>query len=132
MSKILIVEDDPGLRTMLRVIFEEAGYIVAEAGHGQAALDLMVGSDLPDVITTDLMMPVMGGNELIRRLRAESRTASIAIVVVSANAQAAQGLRAASGADAVIAKPFLSLNLVKLVESLNGAGHQLRVTRVES
>ena len=107
-SKILVVEDDPSLRTILRLMFEKAGYEVAEAGHGQAALDLLAGPDLPDIVTTDLMMPVMGGNKFIRRLRTEPRTALIPIVVISANAGAAEGLRAAEGADAVITKPFVS------------------------
>ena len=74
MSKILVVEDDPSLRTMLRLIFEKAGYEVAEAAHGKAALELLDGPDLPDIVTTDLMMPVMGGNEFIRQasVRAEN------------------------------------------------------------
>lgn len=114
MSKILIVEDDPSLRSMLRVVFELAGYEVAEAAHGKAALDLLAGPELPDIVTTDLMMPVMTGNEFIRRLRSESRTASIPIVVVSANAEAAEG-----GIDALVSKPFVPANLVKLVQSLD-------------
>jgi CheY-like chemotaxis protein len=118
-QKILVVEDDPSLRTMLRAIFEEAGYEVTEAGHGKAALELLRGTDLPDILTTDLMMPIMGGNELIRRLRAEPRTASIPIVVVSANAMAAEGILALEGADAVISKPFRNGDLVKLIHSLD-------------
>lgn len=114
MSKILIVEDDPSLRSMLRVVFELAGYEVAEAAHGKAALDLLAGPELPDIVTTDLMMPVMTGNEFIRRLRSDSRTASIPIVVVSANAEAAEG-----GIDALVSKPFVPANLVKLVQSLD-------------
>lgn len=117
---------------MLRAIFEDAGYEVAEAAHGEAALDLMRGADLPDVVTTDLMMPVMGGNELIHRLRSEPRTALIPILVVSANAGAAEGLRAAEGADAVIAKPFVSAQIVLLVQYLNGAAPRPRVTGVQS
>ena len=113
-------------------MFEKAGYEVAEAGNGQAALDVMLGQDLPDIVTTDLMMPVMGGNELIRRLRKDPRTALIPIVVISANAGAAEGLRAADGADAVITKPFVSANLVKVLEYLNGAAPLSRVTGVKS
>lgn len=118
MSKILIVDDDPSLRTILRLMFELAGYEVAEAGHGQAALDLIRGPRLPDIVLTDLMMPVMDGNEFIRRLRSEARTASIPIVVVSANAQAAEGVRASERADALMSKPFIPAHLVKLVRSL--------------
>lgn len=119
-SRILVVEDDPSVRTMLRLIFELAGYEVAEAAHGRAALDLIGGPHLPDLVTTDLMMPVMTGDEFIRRLRAESRTASIPIVVVSANAEAAEGIQASKrGADALVSKPFVPANLVKLVQSLD-------------
>jgi len=127
MSTILVVEDDPSVRGVLRAIFERAGYEVTEAGHGRAALDLMLGADLPDVVVTDLMMPVMGGNEFIHRLRSEPRTAAIPILVVSANAGAAEGLRAAEGADAVIGKPFIAANVVKLVQYLTGAAPPSRV-----
>jgi len=117
-SKILVVEDDPSLRAMLRLIFELAGYEVAEAAHGRAALDLIRGPQLPDIVLTDLMMPVMNGNEFIRRLRSESRTASIPIVVMSANAEAAEGVQASERADALMSKPFIVANLVELVQSL--------------
>jgi CheY-like chemotaxis protein len=117
-SRILIVEDDPSLRSMLRLIFELAGYEVAEAAHGKAALDLISASELPDVVMTDLMMPVMNGNEFIRQLRSEPRTALIPIVVVSANVEAAEGVQAAERADALMSKPFNPASLVKLVQSL--------------
>jgi CheY-like chemotaxis protein len=119
-SRILVVEDDPSLRAMLRLIFEFAGYDVAEAAHGRAALDLLGGPELPDIVTTDLMMPVMNGIDFIRRLRSEPRTAAIPIVVVSANARAAEGVTASRrGADAIMGKPFVPADLVKLVQSLH-------------
>jgi len=66
------------------------------------------------------MMPVMNGNEFIRRLRSDSRTASIPIVVVSANAEAAEGVQASEGGvDALMSKPFVPASLVKLVQSLD-------------
>jgi len=104
---------------MLKVIFELAGFEVAEAAHGKAALDRIDATELPDVVLTDLMMPVMNGNEFIRRLRSEPRTASIHIVVVSGNAEAAEGIRASERADALVSKPFLPASLVSLVQSLN-------------
>jgi CheY-like chemotaxis protein len=119
-TRILVVEDDPSLRSMLRLIFELAGYEVVEAGDGRAALDLMGGSQIPDIVTIDLMMPIMNGNQLIRRLRSETRTASIPIVVVSANARAAEGVQASQrGADALVSKPFVPASLVRLVKSFD-------------
>lgn len=106
MSRILIVDDDPSTRFVLRLILEKEGYEVIEAAHGEAALDVVRSDPLPDVVMTDLMMPIMGGLELIQRLRAEPRTASISIVVVSSNPEAARSLKATGLVDAIISKPF--------------------------
>lgn len=99
---------------MLRLIFERAGYEVLEAEHGGAALERLRESR-PDVVVTDLMMPVMDGLRLIRRLRSQPDTSSIPIVVVSANPDGEDATRAA---DAAIPKPFLPKDLVQTVESL--------------
>lgn len=115
-GRIMVVDDDPSIRTMLRLIFERAGYEVAEAASGMAALNLICDRQPPDVVLTDLTMPVMNGNELIRRLRSEPRTASIPIVVVSGDAEAAKGFEAAERADALMSKPFVPADLVKLVQ----------------
>ena len=118
-SQVLIVEDDPSLREMMRTILESAGFKVLEAGHGAAALEVLSGqSSLPEVIVTDLMMPVMDGQELIRRLRADSRTAAVPILVLSASAKPETSLGEASRPDAVMRKPFLPKDLAGLVKSL--------------
>ncbi|HET6483408.1 MAG TPA: response regulator, partial [Actinoplanes sp.] len=61
------MDDEPDLRYVLRRVFERAGHEVVDAGHGAAALE-MVHRSPPDLVVTDMMMPVMGGVELIRRL----------------------------------------------------------------
>ena len=99
MSKILVVDDEPDLRFILRRIFEGAGHEVADAGHGAAALEC-VRSWRPELVVTDMMMPVMGGHELIRRLRADPATAQIAILAVTGNGELADA------ADALLAKPY--------------------------
>lgn len=112
MSTILVVDDESNMRFLLRLILEGAGYEVAEAPHGSSALELAHESR-PDLIVTDLMMPVMGGHELIERLRADPETRGIPIVVVSANPRAA-----APGADAGLGKPFDPDALLEVVRSL--------------
>jgi CheY-like chemotaxis protein len=97
--KILVVDDEPDLRHLLRRIFERAGHEVAEAGHGTAALELVHASP-PDVVVTDIMMPVMDGAELIRRLRADPATAQIPILAATGDPDLAEG------ADAVLPKPY--------------------------
>jgi CheY-like chemotaxis protein len=98
-SKILVVDDEPDLRFILRRIFEGAGHEVADAGHGAAALEC-VRRWRPELVVTDMMMPVMGGHELIRRLRADPATAQIAILAVTGNGELADA------ADALLAKPY--------------------------
>jgi len=111
LSTILIVDDDPSTRFVLRLILEREGYKIVEAGNGAAALDMIRPDPLPDIVMTDLMMPVMTGVELVRRLRSEPRTAKIRIVVVSGNPEAAHGLEV----DAIVTKPF---NAVKLADRI--------------
>ena len=59
-SRILVVDDEADLRFLLRRIFEKAGHEVTDAGHGAEALECVRGSP-PELVVTDMMMPVMGG-----------------------------------------------------------------------
>ena len=118
MSKILIVDDDPGTRYVCRLILERQGYEVVEAGHGEAALHLMRPDPLPRVVLTDLMMPIMGGFELIHRLRSEPRTAAVPIVVVTSNPEAARSLLASGLVDAVVGKPFNAAGLADRIRAI--------------
>jgi CheY-like chemotaxis protein len=110
---VLVVDDEPDVRYLLRVTLELAGYLVVEAAHGEAALE-HVRSSPPQLVVTDQMMPVMNGGELIERLRADGATEAIPIVMVSGT-RGAQG-----GADAILGKPFDPADLIVLVDRLTG------------
>lgn len=99
MAEILIVDDEPDVRFILKLAFQSAGHQIVEAHHGVAALE-RVKDSRPDLVVTDLMMPVLDGLELIQRLRSDPETAAIPILVLSSQA------RATSEADAAVAKPF--------------------------
>jgi CheY-like chemotaxis protein len=116
MIKILIVDDDPSIRFLLRAILENEGYSVLEAGNGQMALTAITSDSPPDIVMTDLMMPVMTGAELIVRLRSEAKTARIPIVVVSSNPEAVLNL----AVDAIVIKPFSASNLADRVRTVVG------------
>lgn len=103
---------------MLRLILEHVGHKVVEAPHGEAALHLIKPDLLPDVITTDLKMPKLSGEELIQRLRSEPRTASIPIVVVSANHDEAGFLKAAGVVEAVVYKPFDAAAVAECIRAI--------------
>jgi PAS domain S-box-containing protein len=82
-SRILVVEDDPQNRDMMRRTLEKHGYISAEAENGKAALELLA-REIPALILLDLMMPVMDGFEFMEILRQTPKFANIPVVVVTA------------------------------------------------
>ena len=118
MAEILIVDDEPDVRFILRMAFETAGHRIVEAHHGAAALE-RVKESRPELVVTDVMMPVLDGLELIRRLRSDSETAGIPILVLSSRATGP------SDADAALAKPFRSHEVLaaglSLIKSGGGA-----------
>jgi two-component system, chemotaxis family, chemotaxis protein CheY len=120
LSTILVVDDDPDTRFMFRLILEHAGHAVIEATDGKAAMDLIDPDLLPDMITTDLTMPILNGEGLIERLRSKPRTASIPIVVVSANPDAARALQDAGLVEAVVIKPFDPVALEACIRNVAG------------
>jgi CheY-like chemotaxis protein len=111
-ARILVVDDEPDERFLVRRMFERAGHEVQEASDGAEALRA-VRDSRPDLVVTDMMMPVMNGVELIRQLRAEPSTSTITILVSSGDSHLAVG------ADAVVAK---SQSFDRLMEA---AGHLL-------
>lgn len=111
--KVLVVDDESNMRFLLRMTLESGGFEVVEAHHGAAALE-RVKQEEPDLVVTDLMMPVMNGRELVARLRADAETAGIPIIVLSANASVS-----VAGADAAFRKPFEIEALLDTARSLS-------------
>jgi CheY-like chemotaxis protein len=116
MRRILIVDDESSMRFLLRMILEKAGYEILEAHHGAAALE-RINEWRPDLVVTDLMMPVMNGRDLVGRLRADPETASIPILLISANPHAE-----VAAVDAIVGKPFHPEAVVEAARSLAGSG----------
>jgi two-component system chemotaxis response regulator CheY len=108
---ILVVDDEPDVRFLIRLIFESAGHKVTEAANGAAAMECML-EHLPDLVVTDMMMPVMNGAELMARLRADPVMSGIPVLAVSGNPDQADE------ADATLAKPFEPKELVAVAASL--------------
>lgn len=113
-SRVLVVDDDDAVRRYLETVLTEGGYAVATARSGAEALKL-AASWKPGCITMDLRMPGMDGREAIRRLRAEPATRDIPVMVLTV---ASSRERAASGADAVLAKPVDEEALLAAVRNL--------------
>jgi CheY-like chemotaxis protein len=122
MATILIVDDEKPVRQFLVAAFEQEGHEVLEAWHGRHALDIIHDrSRPPDLVISDVMMPLVGGVELCTLLRADPSTAEIPIVLMSAaHRQASAG----AAADAVVGKPFDLDTLDALVDRLLSARHK--------
>jgi CheY-like chemotaxis protein len=110
-ARILVVDDEPDERFLVRRRFERAGHEVRDAADGAAALRA-VGELRPDLVVTDMMMPVMDGGELIRQLHASPDTATITILVSSGDSHLA------AGADAVVPKSQSFEQLMKVASEL--------------
>ena len=111
---VLVVDDEPVIRYLLAVTLEFAGYEVIEAPHGEAALE-EVRQASPQLVITDQMMPVMGGTDLIKQLRADDEFAQIPIILLTATSGEEPH------ADAVLMKPFEPDELIELVDTLTGS-----------
>lgn len=113
--RILIVDDESSIRRVLRIVLERAGHEVSEAANGADALE-RISAARPELMLTDVMMPVMDGRELIARLRADAQTSSIAIVVVTSE-RGLDGLPV----EGVVLKPFLPDDILAAIGSLSRA-----------
>jgi CheY-like chemotaxis protein len=101
-ANILIVDDESSMRFLLRATFELDGHDVDEAANGRAAAELLESHREYDLVSTDFMMPVMNGGELIARIRRNPRTEGIPIILVSSS----PGSEQRTEADAFFRKPF--------------------------
>src|SRR5207248_10938344 len=102
-AKVLVVDDEPQIRTLLRATLTRAGYAVVEAASGREALNAK-SIDKPDLVLLDLGLPDRDGLELVTLLRGEPRSA---LIVISARDQTEQQVAAlALGADDSVTKPF--------------------------
>jgi CheY-like chemotaxis protein len=116
--KVLVVEDDEALRTFYELALLEHGHAVNAVDNGAEALNVV--SPEIDLVVTDLMMPVMPGNELIAELRAKPEFRDLPVLVVTAHPEHL-GPELRSGRTAVLRKPFELDDFIKWVDAATGA-----------
>jgi len=103
---ILVVEDEPAIQDLIQINLQMGGYRVLTHDSAESALKA-VQHELPDLALLDWMLPGMSGVELARRLRADSRTKSLPIILLTAKGEEEDKLRGLeSGADDYVTKPF--------------------------
>ena len=116
------MDDNDNIRRLIRINLELAGFEVDTARDGVEALE-RIAAHRPDVVSMDWKMPRLDGVGAVEALRADSRTRSLPIVMVSAYAQAGDAERGRrAGVDAYLTKPFEPEELVATVRRLAGLG----------
>jgi two-component system, OmpR family, KDP operon response regulator KdpE len=113
--KLLVVDDDDGLRLLLQTTLPREGYEVLTAGSGVEGMRLLF-SQQPDLVLLDLMMPGMDGWEMLERIREVSTVPVIMLTAVDGVPQRVRGLT--RGADDYVVKPFHRDELVARIEAL--------------
>lgn len=115
--RILVAEDDTGIRAVLKATLRSAGYVVYEAKNGSEALGLAI-EHLPDLILSDVLMPGGDGQTLLAALRADARTSELPFVFLT-GLDERQAVRDGMnlGADDYLTKPFRPTELLSLVQA---------------
>ena len=114
MHKILIVEDEKGIRDTLKIFIKNDGYEVMEAANGKEGLAMALNNEL-DLIVADIMMPVMDGLEMTMKIREISDVPIIFLSAKSEDIDKIKGLNL--GADDYITKPFEPMELLARIKS---------------
>lgn len=116
MAKILIVDDEPRIRELIRENLQYSGYTCEEAGDGSAALSLLTGGGY-DLVILDLMMPFMDGMTCLREMR--TRRINTPVIILTARGEEYDKLAGLEGgADDYVVKPFSPRELVARVKAV--------------
>ncbi len=127
MARILVVDDDPNLLQMVKLMLQRVEHEVETANGGEKGI-VLAAQWQPDLIVLDLMMPDVSGYDVVRKLRADPLTAKIPIVVLTARSQPMDKQTALqAGANAFLSKPVTAKELTERVDAVLKAGVAFRV-----
>jgi DNA-binding response OmpR family regulator len=116
-ARILVADDDPGIRQLLTDVLEIEGYDVTTAADGQSAVR-EVAASRPDFVVLDVMMPYLDGYGVLREIRARPGQ-PVPVLMLTAAADAGSAARAWSdGVDYYLAKPFVADEITNLINGV--------------
>jgi CheY-like chemotaxis protein len=124
-TRVLVVDDDPGVRDIIHRLFDLVGFETIEARSAREAAQILKQAPLPDCMVLDLMMPEVSGLEFLRQVRTKPEFEQLPVVILSALADPdtiRKGLD--TGADRYVTKPYLVNSLVKVVQEVLKEGRR--------
>ncbi|RRW43202.1 MULTISPECIES: response regulator [Pseudomonas] len=116
MTMVLVVDDEFLITEVVALALEEEGYEVRQAGNGRVALEIMA-EEMPELVITDFMMPVMNGRDLAKTIRGQSKIAKIPVMLMT-GAHAHMAREHGDLFDHVLSKPFDMAELTAVVKGL--------------
>ncbi len=120
-AKIMVVDDDPHTRQLLRIIFTRVGYEVIEAQDGLDALGQLEMNCCPHLVILDVLMPNLDGFTTMHYIRANPQFARLPVMMLSSRADvAAESIGLEAGAQDYLVKPFNLATLLQRVDNLIG------------
>lgn len=114
---VLVVDDDPGVRAVVRESLELEGFLVREAGSAQDGLDELE-RELADIILLDLMMPGVDGLEMLRRVQERHGVGAVPVIMFSSRVEADAAAAGELGVQQFVGKPFDPYQLVEAAKKL--------------
>jgi CheY-like chemotaxis protein len=117
MPTVLVIEDSKLLRAMIQRLLGKAGYSVVSAADGEQGLRI-VRDQKPDLVLLDMLLPKVGGEEVLRRLKLDKETAGVPVVVLTSLSQKNQEKLQREGADAFLEKEHLNDNPQPLLQTV--------------
>lgn len=124
-KRILVVDDDPDLLQLVRVLLARISSDVITCEHANAATPHLKDQRVPDLLILDLMLPDVSGVDFLRQIRAQPRLDNMPVLVLSALIDPDQ-IRDAlnAGADRYLTKPYIAHNLVSVVQDILKTGRR--------
>jgi CheY-like chemotaxis protein len=123
-TKVLVVDDNPDIRLLLKHTLKLSGMDVVDVGSGEEALDWLEANGPPDVMLLDIQMPEVDGWEVLIRMRSDPKLADLAVLLCSVKGRSIDQYRGwRLGCDGYVTKPFnfeILNRMIRDVMSLNG------------
>ncbi|MBA3873963.1 MAG: response regulator [Anaerolineae bacterium] len=124
-KRILVVDDEPAMQELIRLILERWGFELIPALNVATAVEILRQKPLPDLVLLDMMLPDIDGLELLRQIRETKVFDNLPIIIVSAAVDSDRIRKGLDmGADRYITKPAISHNLLKTVQEVLKTGRR--------